>query len=109
MASKKAGGSAKNGRDSPGQRLGIKRHDGQAVTGGNILVRQRGTTYDAGAGTVLSRDYTIVAVRDGLVTFEPNGEGGKRIAVYAPEERALRRAAIVAQEQARAVRSAPPG
>lgn len=69
MAHTKAGGSAKNLKDSPGQRLGVKRFAGQLVTTGSVLVRQRGLSKTAGAGTKIGRDYTIFAARDGKVAF----------------------------------------
>ena len=65
MAHKKAGGSVKNGRDSVGQRLGVKAGDGQLVTAGSIIVRQRGMTFKAGEGAGLGHDYTIFAKIDG--------------------------------------------
>ncbi|MDR2668532.1 MAG: 50S ribosomal protein L27 [Desulfovibrio sp.] len=70
MAHKKAGGSSRNGRDSAGQRRGIKRFGGQPVLAGNIIVRQLGTRVHPGTGTGLGRDFTIFAVRDGIVKFE---------------------------------------
>jgi large subunit ribosomal protein L27 len=70
MAHKKAGGSSRNGRDSQGQRRGVKRFGGQAVLAGNIIVRQVGTTVHPGEGVGLGRDYTIFATRDGVVKFE---------------------------------------
>ena len=70
MAHKKAGSSSKNGRDSVGQRLGVKRGDGQLVSAGSIIVRQRGMTFQAGEGAGLGRDYTVFATRDGHVKFE---------------------------------------
>jgi large subunit ribosomal protein L27 len=69
MAHKKAGGSSRNGRDSPGQRLGVKRFGGQAVLAGNILVRQRGTKFFPGPGVGLGRDHTLFALVDGKVEF----------------------------------------
>ena len=69
MATKKAGGSSKNGRDSAGRRLGVKRSDGQSVTGGCIIVRQRGTKYYPGDNVGLGRDHTIFSLIDGLVSF----------------------------------------
>lgn len=69
MAHKKAGGSSKNGRDSRGQRLGIKRFGGESVKAGNILVRQRGTTFHPGANVGLGKDYTLFALIDGKVKF----------------------------------------
>lgn len=68
-ATKKAGGSSKNGRDSPGQRLGVKKFGGQTVLAGNILVRQRGLTFKAGDGVGVGRDYTLFALRPGWVKF----------------------------------------
>ena len=69
MAHTKAGGSARNLKDSPGQRLGVKRFGGQAVRSGGVVVRQRGLSKLAGPGTRLGRDYTIFATRDGKVAF----------------------------------------
>jgi len=70
MAHRKQQGSATNLKDSPGQRLGVKRFAGQVVTVGQVLVRQRGLTKLAGPGTALARDYTIFATRDGKVVFK---------------------------------------
>lgn len=69
MASKKAGGSTKNGRDSEGKRLGVKRYGGERVKAGNILVRQRGTNYHAGNNVGMGRDHTLFALADGVVEF----------------------------------------
>jgi len=69
MSKTKAGGSSKNNRDSPGQRLGVKRFGGQKVNTGEIIVRQRGSSKVAGPGTAYGRDYTIYATRDGEVSF----------------------------------------
>lgn len=69
MAHKKAGGSSRNGRDSAGRRLGLKKSGGQAVLAGNILVRQRGTKFYAGAGVGMGRDHTLFALVDGSVKF----------------------------------------
>lgn len=69
MATKKAGGSTKNGRDSIGKRLGLKRNHGQLVLGGNILVRQRGLTYRAGENVMVGRDYTLFASETGRVVI----------------------------------------
>jgi large subunit ribosomal protein L27 len=74
MASKKAGSSTANGRDSAGRRLGVKRFGGETVIAGNIIVRQRGTTFHPGAGVGIGRDHTLFALRDGKVEF---GEGYK--------------------------------
>lgn len=70
MAHKKAGGSSRNGRDSAGQRRGVKRFGGQQVLAGNILVRQLGTKFHPGDGVGLGRDYTLFALVDGVVKFE---------------------------------------
>lgn len=70
MAHKKAGGSSRNGRDSAGQRRGVKRFGGQNVLAGNIIVRQLGTKVHPGQGVGLGRDYTIYATCDGIVKFE---------------------------------------
>lgn len=69
MATKKAGGSSKNGRDSPGKRLGVKVGDSQAVIAGNILVRQRGTKFVAGSNVGMGKDHTLFALSDGKVKF----------------------------------------
>ncbi|MBW1785415.1 MAG: 50S ribosomal protein L27 [Deltaproteobacteria bacterium] len=83
MAHKKAGGSSRNGRDSAGQRFGVKRYSGQKVKAGNILVRQRGTQFHPGSNVGLGRDYTIFAKIDGVVAFERLGKNRKKISVYA--------------------------
>jgi large subunit ribosomal protein L27 len=70
MAHKKAGGSSRNGRDSRGKRLGVKHFGGEFVTTGNILVRQRGTTYNAGPNVGVGKDYTLFALVDGHVEFK---------------------------------------
>jgi large subunit ribosomal protein L27 len=85
MAHKKAGGSVKNGRDSVGQRLGVKAGDGQTVTAGSIIVRQRGMTFLSGSGTGLGHDYTVFATVDGKVRFEHATKTKKRIRVVATE------------------------
>lgn len=82
MAHKKAGGSSRNGRDSSGQRLGVKRFGGQAVKAGNILVRQHGTKIHPGTNVGCGRDYTLFAMVDGVVTFENFGKDRKRVSVY---------------------------
>jgi len=69
MAHKKGQGSSRNGRDTAGKRLGVKKHGGEQVVPGNIIVRQRGTTFHAGAGCGTGRDYTIFAVAEGKVQF----------------------------------------
>ncbi|HDI60557.1 MAG TPA: 50S ribosomal protein L27 [Desulfobacteraceae bacterium] len=82
MAHKKAGGSSKNGRDSQGQRRGIKRYGGQQVTAGSILVRQLGTKIHPGENVGLGRDYTLFATVDGVVAYERMGRTRKRVSVY---------------------------
>lgn len=73
MAHKKAGGSTKNGRDSESKRLGVKRFGGESVLAGNIIVRQRGTRFHAGANVGIGKDHTIFAKADGKVQFEQKG------------------------------------
>ncbi len=73
MAHKKAGGSTRNGRDSQSKRLGVKRFGGEQVRAGNIIIRQRGTRYHAGAGVSVGKDYTLFAKVDGKVVFEGKG------------------------------------
>ena len=85
MAHKKGGGSSRNGRDSKSKRLGVKRFDGEAVTAGSILVRQRGTRFKPGHNVGLGRDYTIFATIDGYVKFETIRDKRKQISVY-PEQ-----------------------
>ena len=74
MAHKKGLGSSRNGRDSNAKRLGVKVFAGQVVTGGEIIVRQRGTKFRPGTGAGIGRDHTIFAKRDGKVAFEASGE-----------------------------------
>ncbi len=81
MAHKKAGGSSRNGRDSAGKRLGVKRFGGETVLAGNIIVRQRGTKWHPGAGVGLGKDYTIFAVVDGTVEFRTKAEGRTYVSV----------------------------
>ena len=83
MAHKKAGGSSKNGRDSQGQRRGVKRFSGQVVKAGNILVRQLGTRIHPGQNVGMGKDYTLFAKIDGVVTYERKGRTGKKVSVYA--------------------------
>jgi len=82
MAHKKAGGSSRNGRDSAGQRRGVKRFGGQIVRAGNILVRQLGTRIHPGENVGCGRDYTLFAKVDGVVTYEKFGKDRKRVSVY---------------------------
>ncbi|MDD2317942.1 MAG: 50S ribosomal protein L27 [Desulfobacterales bacterium] len=83
MAHKKAGGSSRNGRDSNGQRRGIKRFSGNKVRAGNILVRQLGTRIHPGENVGLGRDYTLFALVDGVVAYERFGRSRKKVSVYA--------------------------
>ena len=78
MATKKAGGSTKNGRDSNPKMLGVKIYGGQSVTAGNIIVRQRGTEFHAGQNVGMGRDHTLFATADGEVKFEVKGQFGRR-------------------------------
>ena len=78
MATKKAGGSTKNGRDSNPKMLGVKVYGGQAVTAGNIIVRQRGTEFHAGANVGMGRDHTLFAKADGKVKFEVKGKNNRK-------------------------------
>ncbi len=81
MAHKKGQGSSRNGRDSNAQRLGVKRFGGQFVTGGSILVRQRGTRFKPGVNVGIGRDDTLFAKIDGVVTFQDKGGRGKFISI----------------------------
>ncbi len=82
MAHKKAGGSSRNGRDSPGQRLGVKKYGGEHVVPGNIIVRQRGTKIHPGNNVGMGRDYTLFALIEGRVKFAPVSRDKKRVSVY---------------------------
>lgn len=82
MAHKKAGGSSRNGRDSKGQRRGVKRFGGELVKAGNILVRQCGTKLHAGKNVGLGRDYTLFALVDGKVAYERRGRDRMQVSVY---------------------------
>ena len=88
MAHKKAGGSSRNGRDSKGRRLGVKKYGGETVQPGSILVRQRGTRLWPGQGVGLGRDHTIFAIREGLVTFRKGLKGRTFVSVLPPVEAA---------------------
>ncbi len=83
FAHKKGGGSTKNGRDSAAKRLGIKRADGQKVSAGSILVRQRGTKFYPGNGVGIGGDDTLFATVSGVVKFERLGKDRKQVSVYA--------------------------
>ena len=82
MAHKKGVGASRNGRDSRGQRRGIKMHDGQAVKPGNILVRQLGTHFHPGNNVGMGRDYTLFATASGVVRFQSRGNQKKLVHVY---------------------------
>ena len=83
MAHKKGGGRTKNGRDSQGKRLGVKRYAGQNVRAGTILVRQRGTRIHPGNNVGVGRDYTLFALVDGIVKYEPTTNNRRKVSVYA--------------------------
>ena len=83
MAHKKGGGSTRYGRDSQAKRLGVKRYAGQKVTAGTILVRQRGTRIYPGDNVGVGRDYTLFALIDGIVKFEPASKNRRKVSVYA--------------------------
>jgi large subunit ribosomal protein L27 len=82
MAHKKAGGSSRNGRDSNGQRRGVKRFSGQTVSAGSILIRQLGTRIHPGENVGMGKDYTLYALTDGVVTYERLGKTRKKVSVY---------------------------
>lgn len=88
MAHKKGVGSSKNGRDSESKRLGVKRFDGEMVASGNILVRQRGTRFKPGRNVGQGRDFTLFAMRDGVVRFRDRGRLGRFISVDLAEPEA---------------------
>ncbi len=81
MAHKKAGGSSRNGRDTAGRRLGVKKSGGQAVTAGNIIIRQRGTKWHPGSNVGLGKDHTIFALIDGRVAFRTKAKGRSYVSV----------------------------
>lgn len=85
MATKKGGGSSKNGRDSRGRRLGLKKFGGEVVKAGNILVRQRGTKFHPGLHVGMGRDHTLFALRDGVVEFQTYNKTKTRINIQ-PEQ-----------------------
>lgn len=82
MASKKAGGSTKNGRDSQSKRLGVKRFGGESVLPGTIIVRQRGTQFHVGSNVKIGRDHTIYSVIEGVVKFERENKTRFKVSVY---------------------------
>ena len=83
MAHKKGGGSSQNGRDSQSKRLGVKRYAGQSVNAGTILVRQRGTRIHPGNNVGVGRDFTLFALINGIVKFEPTSNNRRKVSVYA--------------------------
>jgi large subunit ribosomal protein L27 len=83
MAHKKGGGTSRNGRDSQGQRLGVKRFAGQSVNAGTILVRQRGTRIHPGSNVGIGKDHTLYALVDGIVKYEPARNNRRKVSVYA--------------------------
>ena len=85
MAHKKAGGSSRNGRDSNSQRLGVKRFDGQIVSGGSIIVRQRGTPIQAGRNVGRGKDDTLFALVSGTVKFADRGRMGRFVSILPAE------------------------
>ena len=85
MAHKKAGGSSRNGRDSAGQRFGVKRYGGQMVRAGSILVRQKGTQIHPGTNVGVGKDYTLFAKIDGTVSYERMDKTRKKVSVYAAQ------------------------
>jgi large subunit ribosomal protein L27 len=82
MAHKKAGGSSRNGRDSHGQRRGVKRYGGQTVKAGSIIVRQLGTKIHPGVNVGMGKDFTLFAKADGVVAYERLGRSRKKVSVY---------------------------
>jgi len=88
MAHKKAGGSSRNGRDSAGRRLGIKKYGGEIVIAGNILARQRGTQWHPGENVGLGRDHTLFALTDGRVEFRTKAKGRTFVSVIPNAEAA---------------------
>ena len=85
FAHKKGQGTSKNGRDSNSKRLGVKCADGQIVTAGSIIIRQRGTKINAGKNVGIGKDYTLFALTDGKVKFENETKDKKRVSVYPAE------------------------
>jgi large subunit ribosomal protein L27 len=83
VAHKKGGGSTRLGRDSQSKRLGVKRYAGQSVNAGTILVRQRGTRIHPGNNVGVGRDFTLFALIDGIVKFEPTSNNRRKVSVYA--------------------------
>ncbi len=86
MAHKKSGGSSKNGRDSNAQRLGVKHYDGEVLTAGSIIIRQRGTRFHAGENVGVGKDYTLWARVEGSVKFSPYAKGRRKQVSIIPAE-----------------------
>lgn len=99
MAHKKGQGSSRNGRDSPGQRRGVKVYAGETVRSGNILVRQCGTKIHPGSNVGMGRDFTLFATLDGRVRYEREGRERTRVSVYSAEQY------LVLEEKARAAKA----
>ncbi|HLW82634.1 MAG TPA: 50S ribosomal protein L27 [Candidatus Acidoferrales bacterium] len=99
MAHKKGGGSSVNGRDSHGQRLGIKRFGGQLVTGGSILVRQRGTRYKPGKNVGRGKDDSLFACITGVVLFQDKGQRGRYISVLPVQDAEAKESATASASQ----------
>ena len=93
MAHKKAGGSSRNGRDSAGRRLGVKKFGGEAVLAGNIIIRQRGTKYQTGHNVGIGKDHTIFALMDGQVLFTKGRAGRARVNIVPANDAATAKAA----------------
>ncbi len=89
FAHKKGVGSSRNGRDSESKRLGVKRHDGQVVTAGSIIVRQRGTHFHPGTNVGIGKDDTLFALVAGKVAFERKGRDNRQVSVYPVKEEAV--------------------
>ena len=88
MAHKKAGGSSRNGRDSAGRRLGVKKFGGESVLAGNIIIRQRGTQWHAGANVGMGKDHTLFALEAGAVAFQKKANGRTYVSVNPMQEAA---------------------
>jgi len=93
MAHKKAGGSSRNGRDSAGRRLGVKKYGGESVIPGNIIIRQRGTKWHPGTGVGIGKDHTIFATIDGRVQFAKKANGRTYVSVLVEDDFAAFQAA----------------
>lgn len=85
MAHKKSGGSSRNGRDSAGRRLGVKKFGGEKVLAGNIIIRQRGTKFWPGMNVGIGKDHTLFALKDGVVQFAVKGPSRRRTVMIVPE------------------------